>query len=46
MPDIAKKYPVYGLARLANELGLVACAVTVYKILKRNGPLRKILRLF
>ena len=42
---IAKKYPTYGPARLANELGNIVCAATVYNILKRHGLARKIDRL-
>jgi hypothetical protein len=43
--DIAKKYPAYGPARLANELGHIVCAATVYNILRRNGLARKLSRL-
>ncbi len=32
-----KKYPTYGLARIANELGSIVCAATVYNILRRCG---------
>ena len=41
----AKRYPAYGPARLANELGHVVCAATVYNILRRNGLARKLSRL-
>lgn len=43
--SIAKKYPAYGPARLANELGHIVCAATVYNILRRNGLARKLSRL-
>ena len=43
--DIAKKYPTYGPARLANELGNIICSATVYNILKRHGLSKKIDRL-
>jgi len=42
---IAKKYPTYGPARLANELGNIICSATVYNILKRHGLSKKIDRL-
>ena len=40
--EIAKKYPTYGPARLANELGNVVCAATVYNILRRRGLAKKL----
>jgi len=40
-----KDYPTYGPARIANELGSIVCAATVYNILKRRGLNRKIDRL-
>lgn len=43
--DIAKRYPTYGPARLANELGNIVCAATVYNILKRYGLAKKLDRL-
>ena len=43
--DIAKKYPTYGPARLANELGHIVCAATVYNILKRYNLSAKLDRL-
>ena len=43
--DIAKKYPTYGPARLANELGNIVCSATVYNILKRHGLSKKLDRL-
>jgi len=43
--DAAKKYPAYGPARLANELGHIVCAATVYNILKRHNLSKKIDRL-
>ena len=43
--DIAKRYPTYGPARLANELGGIVCAATVYNILKRHGLSKKLDRL-
>ncbi len=43
--DMAKKYPTYGPARLANELGGIVCAATVYNILKRYGLKTKLDRL-
>lgn len=42
---IAKKYPAYGPARLANELGHIVCAATVYNILRRNDLGTKLARL-
>jgi len=42
---IAKKYPTYGPARLANELDNIVCSATVYNILKRHGLARKLDRL-
>jgi transposase InsO family protein len=42
---IAKKYPTYGPARLAGELGGIVCSATVYNILKRNGLAKKLDRL-
>ena len=42
---IAKKYPTYGPARLANELGHIVCAATVYNILKRHNLSTKLDRL-
>ena len=41
----AKRYPVYGAARIANELGGIVCAATVHNILKRNGLSKKFNRL-
>lgn len=43
--DMAKKYPTYGPARLANELGRIVCAATVYNILKRHNLSKKFDRL-
>jgi len=43
--DIAKRYPTYGPARLANELGGIVCCATVYNILKRKGLSKKLDRL-
>jgi transposase InsO family protein len=40
-----RKYPTYGPARIANELGNIVCAATVYNILKRQNLNRKIDRL-
>ena len=40
-----KKYPTYGPARIANELGSIVCPATVYNILKRRGLNRKLDRL-
>jgi len=40
-----KDYPTYGPARIANELGNIVCAATVYNILRRRGLSRKIDRL-
>jgi len=40
-----KKYPTYGPARIANELGSIVCPATVYNILRRRGLSRKIDRL-
>ena len=42
---IAKKYPTYGPARLANELGGIVCAATVYNILRRHNLSKKLDRL-
>ena len=42
---IAKKYPTYGPARLANELGNIVCAATVYNILRRNKLAKRFDRL-
>ena len=42
---VAKKYPTYGPARLANELGNIVCAATVYNILRRHNLSRKLDRL-
>ena len=42
---VTRKYPTYGPARLANELGNIVCAATVYNILKRHGLSKKIDRL-
>ena len=41
----AKRYPVYGAARIANELGGIVCAATVHNILKRHGLSKKFDRL-
>jgi len=43
--DIAKRYPTYGPARLANELGHIVCSATVYNILKRHNLSKKLDRL-
>lgn len=43
--SIAKKYPTYGPARLANELGNIVCSATVYNILRRHGLSKKLDRL-
>jgi transposase InsO family protein len=43
--EIAKRYPTYGPARLANELGSVVCAATVYNILRRHSLSKKLDRL-
>jgi transposase InsO family protein len=40
-----KIYPTYGPGRIANELGGIVCAATVYNILKRHGLSRRIDRL-
>jgi hypothetical protein len=40
-----KDYPTYGPTRIANELGSIVCAATVYNILKRRSLSRKIDRL-
>ncbi len=42
---IARKYPTYGPCRLANELGHIVCAATVYNILRRNGLAKRFDRL-
>ena len=39
---VAKKYPTYGPARLANELGNIVCAATVYNILRRHNLARNL----
>lgn len=41
----AKRYPVYGAARIANELGGIVCAATFHNILKRHGLSKKFDRL-
>lgn len=43
--EVAKRYPTYGPARLANELGGIVYAATVYNILKRKGLAKKFDRL-
>lgn len=43
--SFAKKFPVYGVARIANELGNVVYAATVHRILKRNRLFKKFDRL-
>ena len=43
--EIAKKYPTYGPLRLANELGNIVCAATVYNILRRHSLSKKLDRL-
>jgi hypothetical protein len=40
-----KKYPTYGPARIANEIGNLVCPATVYNILKRRNLNRRIDRL-
>jgi len=42
---VAKKYPTYGPARLANELGNIVCSATVYNILRRHNLSKKLDRL-
>jgi transposase InsO family protein len=42
---IAKRYPTYGPERLANELGHIVCAATVYNILARHNLSKKLDRL-
>jgi len=42
---LAKKYPTYGPARIANELGGIVCQATVYNVLKRHKLNKKIDRL-
>jgi transposase InsO family protein len=42
---IAKRYPTYGPARLANELGGIVCCATVYNILRRHNLSKKLDRL-
>jgi len=42
---IAKRYPTYGPARLANELGNIVCSATVYNILARHNMSKKLDRL-
>jgi transposase InsO family protein len=43
--SIAKSYPTYGPERLANELGHIVCAATVYNILRRHNLSKKLDRL-
>ena len=43
--EIAKRYPAYGPARLANELGNIVCCATVYNILRRHNLSKKFDRL-
>jgi transposase InsO family protein len=43
--EVAKRYPTYGPARLANELGSIVCAATVYNILARHSLSKKLDRL-
>lgn len=43
--EIAKRYPTYGPVRLANELGGIVCAATVYNILARHNLSKKLDRL-
>jgi transposase InsO family protein len=43
--EIAKRYPTYGPARLANELGHIVCSATVYNILRRHNLSKKLDRL-
>ena len=42
---LARKYPTYGPARIANELGGIVCQAIVYNILKRHGLSKRIDRL-
>ena len=42
---VARKYPTYGPARLANELGGIVCSATVYNILRRHNLSKKLDRL-
>ena len=39
---VARKYPTYGPARLANELGNIVCFATMYNILRRHNLSRKL----
>ena len=43
--SIAKRYPTYGPARLANELGNIVCSATVYNILARHNLSTRLYRL-
>ena len=43
--EIAKRYPTYGPLKLANELGHIVCAATVYNILRRHNLSKKLDRL-
>jgi transposase InsO family protein len=43
--EIAKRYPTYGPLKLANELGNIVCAATVYNILRRHNLSKKLDRL-
>ena len=43
--SIARRYTTYGPLRLANELGNIVCAATVYNILRRHGLSKKLDRL-
>ena len=36
-----KRYPTYGPARIANEIGNIVCPATVYNILRRHAAYQK-----